>query len=442
MSNNRTTDEIYVSAEPPQPEEQEQPVTHFIDVHIYTTNQGAEETVIDESQPEQDILQPDSEQEPTEPQRPHRTRKYALAIGGSLLCIAVASALIVSVVLPLFTPDAIITIVPNTQQVRTTATLTVTTGAATGMQLPGRALPAITMTQARTVPTTGKGHQDAKAAHGSITFYNAATYEQIVTAGTLLTGADGVQVVTDQDAVIEAGTLATNGQATVPAHTLQVGPAGNIRAGDIYGACCRVNVFAANTTFTGGEPTRDYQTVTQQDINTVASSLKTSLNQGVQAALQTQVHSDETLITPLSCQQSSKPDHQPGEEATQVQITVSETCTAMTYITQAYQSHIMQIANQQAGDGYSPIGQVQTTILQSIPKAHNLMELHITIAQNYAYQVSQQQQQQLKMLIAGKSKAQATNTLLHTPGIQSVSLSSTTIPTDTKHIRLIVVYVG
>jgi hypothetical protein len=64
------------------------------------------------------------------------------------------------------------------------------------------------------------------------------------------------------------------------------------------------------------------------------------------------------------------------------------------------------------------------------------------MAQNYAYQVSPQQQQNMKILIAGKSKAQATNAVLHIPGIQSVSVSSATIPTDIHHIRVIVVYVG
>ncbi len=70
------------------------------------------------------------------------------------------------------------------------------------------------------------------------------------------------------------------------------------------------------------------------------------------------------------------------------------------------------------------------------------MQLHIKIAQTYAYQIGQQQQQQIKTLISGKSKAQATSTLLRIPGIQSVSVSSTIVPTDTKHIRVIVVYVG
>lgn len=214
----------------------------------------------------------------------------------------------------------------------------------------------------------------------------------------------------------------------------------------IYGPCCRLNVSAVNSAFRGGQQARDYQTVTQQDINTVATSLKTSLNQSVQAALQTQVYSDETLITPLPCQQTVKPDHHPGDEAEHVNIMVSETCTGMTYLTQVYQNRITQIANQQAthqlGDGYTPVGQVQSTILQARAQKHNQTELQVTLTETYAYQVSQLQQQQIKALIAGENKAQATSTLLHVPGIQSVSVSSATIPTETQHIRVIVVYVG
>ncbi|MBA2392601.1 MAG: hypothetical protein H0V70_07625 [Ktedonobacteraceae bacterium] len=443
MNNNRTTDEIYVSAEPSTPVEQT--TTRFVDVHIYDYEPAPEleEAANEESQPEQETS-PESNQEPTEPVRSHRRKRSILALCVGIACLLVLGAFLIMYALPLFTPDAIITIVPNTQSIRTTQTITVTTGQATGTQLQGRALAAITMNQARTVPTTGKGHQDAKAAHGYITFYNAATYDQTITAGTLLTGADGVQVITEQDALIPAANYPTFGQISVSAQSVNTGPGGNIRAGDIYGPCCRLNVSAVSSAFTGGQQARDYQTVTVQDINTVAASMKTSLNQSVQAALQTQVHSDETLITPLPCQQNVKPDHQPGEEAAQVTILVSKTCTGMTYSTQAYQDRITQIANEQAtkqlGDGYTPIGQVQSTITQTTPQNHNRLQLHVTLAETYTYEVSQQLQQHIKTLIAGESKTQATTTLLHIPGIQSVSVSSSTIPTDTKHIRVIIVY--
>jgi hypothetical protein len=420
--------------------------TRFIDVHIYDVGPDEDEPPTVESEPA--AAAPDEDEqdapEPPEPTYSPRRPLMVLPLVAAVVCMVLVGGLSVVFLLPLLTPpEATITIVPISKQITTSSTLTVVAGQApTAEQLAGRTLPAVTMSQQQTVPTTGKAHQDARAAHGFITFYNAATYSQVVPDGTIVIGADGVQIVTDQDAIIAAASYPTFGQSTVAAHAIITGPAGNIAGGDIYGPCCRLNVSAVNGSFTGGTLARNYQTVTAQDIRTVASGLKTSVNQSVQAALQTQVHADETLITPLPCQENVKPDHQPGEEATQVQITVSETCTAMTYSTQAYQSRLMQIAAQHVGDGYLPIGHVQSTITQAVLQNRHRTQLHVTMAQIYAYQVSPQQQQEIKALIVGKSKAQATNAVLHIPGIQSVSVSSATIPTDTKHIRVIVVYVG
>ena len=146
----------------------------------------------------------------------------------------------------------------------------------------------ITLSQAKTVPATGTGHQQAQAAYGFITFYNALPTPQTIPAGEMLTGADGVEVVTLQQAVIPAGTLATSGQVAVPAQAVNAGPQGNIAANDLYGKCCRDDVFVSNGPFRGGQDARSYQMVTQQDINSTASSLKTSLDQSAQAALSQQ----------------------------------------------------------------------------------------------------------------------------------------------------------
>ncbi len=81
----------------------------------------------------------------------------------------------------------------------------------------------------------------------------------------------------------------------------------------------------SNGPFHGGQNARSYQMVAQQDINEVASSLKASLDQGVQAALSQQVQSNETLVIPAPCTSNVTPDHKVGEEASQVQVTVSET---------------------------------------------------------------------------------------------------------------------
>src|SRR5258708_13915119 len=105
------------------------------------------------------------------------------------------------------------------------------------------------MSKARTAPTTGKGHQDATSAHGIVTFYNGAPSVQTVAVGTLLTGTNGVQVVTDQDAMIPAVVYPTLGQTTAPAHAVIGGPPGNIKAGQIYGPCCPLNLSPVNPPF-------------------------------------------------------------------------------------------------------------------------------------------------------------------------------------------------
>jgi hypothetical protein len=161
-----------------------------------------------------------------------------------MVCLLIVSALVMGLLLPLLTePIVIVTIVPITRQIDTTQAMTVFTRTETQGGIPGRLLSALTMSQQKTVPTTGLGHQNVTQATGYVTFYNAATYPQEIPAGTLLIGADGVQVVTDQTAFIPAGNLLTNGHTTVTAHALLAGSAGNIQGGDIYGPCCRVNVW-------------------------------------------------------------------------------------------------------------------------------------------------------------------------------------------------------
>jgi hypothetical protein len=328
----RNTDEIFSPVE-------EAPIadghtTRFIDVHIYDLAPEEDEPPTVESSCEAEPAAPtksdSDQQEPAQPPRRHITGRLLL-VAGLTLCLVLAGAVSFVSLVPILTPSASVTIVPDATLITSTDTIAVVTGTPTVQQLAGRRLSSVSMSQAQTTATTGTAHQDARAAHGYVTFYNGEPSIQVVTAGTLLTGTDGVQVMTDQDAIIPAVVYPTLGQVTVAAHATMSGPGGNIAAADIYGPCCRLNVSAVNGAFVGGQNARTYRTVTQQDINTVASHLTASLDQSVQAALQTQVQNGETLVTPLPCRQKVQPDHQPGEEATQVHILVSETCTGEVY---------------------------------------------------------------------------------------------------------------
>src|SRR5260370_6562827 len=121
----------------------------------------------------------------------------------------------------------------------------------------GRVVNPITLSQSQTVQTTGKGHQDAKQATGSITFYNGQATQVTVPAGTTLTRNSGEQIFTDQDANIPAESQEippTLGQATATAHAVTPASRGNIAVGDINQPCCTTAIKAINTTsFIGGQ---------------------------------------------------------------------------------------------------------------------------------------------------------------------------------------------
>jgi hypothetical protein len=130
-----------------------------------------------------------------------------------------------------------------------------------------------------TAIATGKQYVPATTATGTITFYNGAIYSQIIPFGTVLKGADGIKVVTDEQAVIPPAvqtTSPTYGQVSVAAHALISGRAGNIQAGDINEACCVTSVIAQNTLFHGGRDAYTYTYLSGQDVkNTTAPLLPT-----------------------------------------------------------------------------------------------------------------------------------------------------------------------
>lgn len=193
------------------------------------------------------------------------------------------------------------------------------------------ALPVLTMTRSQIVNTTGRVHEPATQARGQVTFYNSLTQPQVIDAGTLLIGADSEQIVTDQTTYVSAGDYASNGQASVWAHALNPGVEGNIRAGDIQGPCCRAFIQAVNAAFTGGTNARDIQAVAKSDIDNVASGLLAQLQQSLQARLSTLLSPGDTLVTPVPCSTHTGSSEAVGAQASQVSVTVRQTCTPAAY---------------------------------------------------------------------------------------------------------------
>ncbi len=375
------------------------------------------------------------ESAPVTTQKTSLVPAYAICLFYLVLILSTLLFQVYEIVNP---PIATISIVPKTKTVTFSGTL----------QL-GRLLQPITISQSQTVSTTGKGHQDARSAIGYITFYNGLFTSQTIQAGTVLTGADGIQIITDQTAFISAANPPILGYATVSAHAQNPGVSGNISAYDINQACCATAIKAVNTTsFQGGQDERNYQTVAKRDIDTTASPLKTAVAQSMQGALQGQVKPPEQLQI-LPCSSTISPDHKAGDEAKKVTVTVSETCSAIAYNREALDQKATDLLTRQAvqnlGTGYSLVGKVQITVKRAtITHTPPLVFLSFHAQGTWIYALSQTAQQHIKVLIAGKSKQQALHVLLSLPGIERAAISwgdDTRLPKDTGyiHIRLFVV---
>ncbi len=365
---------------------------------------------------------------------------------------AFIGALLLGLLVPLFCIALQLYFIANPFTVTVTLAAKTQHLSLTGTLQLGRALNPITLSQSQSVQTTGHGHQDARNAIGSITFYNGQPAQEFVPAGAILTSANGIHIATNQDATIPAADLTANppvfGQVTVAAQATIVGSGGNIAAYDINETCCAPSVVAKNTqNFSGGQDARDFQTVTKQDIANAATPLKTTLVQSMQNTLTGQLKSGEAL-TSHHCSQTTTADHQAGEEASQVKVTVSETCSSIAYDTQALETKVTALLTAQAikklGTGYSILESPQITVTQAT--AAKQVMLSFTSVSRWIYALNSQEQNHMKKIIAGKTKEQALQRLYRLPGIEQVSMQfagfgdDTSIPKNLSSIHLTIIY--
>jgi hypothetical protein len=331
-------------------------------------------------------------------------------------------------------PTATIYLIPKSQQITLTGTLQ-----------PGRVLNPITISQSQRTKTTGHGHQDSQRATGTITFYNGSFSSQMIAAGAVITGADGVQVATDTTISVPPNNPPRDGQASVTAYALNAGSKGNIAAGDIHVALSNVLEAVNLTDFTGGLDTRDFRVVTKADIDTPTASLKTEVLQSMQSALQGKIGSGEGLRL-LPCTTIITSDRKAGEEADQVKVTVSETCEAIIYSQSALQDKVTALLSTKAarrlGAGYSLLeGSIQIQVTSASRTTTHRPLVSFTSTGTFAYTLYSQEH--IKSLVAGKTKQQALLVLQHLPGIESASIvwdGEDKLPKGHKNIHLVIIY--
>lgn len=414
-------------------------------VYIYPLEGGGvvfTETPIDEDEPAAPNVvgaEPETDQRPITRKGPPYCLHFLLLL---LLFVGLNSA--DTMLTALFPPTATITIIPRQQALTTTATFPIGPGDVTG-----RVLSALTLSQSQTVQATGRGHQDARSATGTLTFYNGQLQSVTIRAGSTFTGGNGVQIVTDETATIPAADPTTNpptfGHVPVSAHVVQPGRSGNIPAYAINGSCCAASVVVKNLApFANGQDARDFTYVTRGDIQHVTSALTPLILQSEQGALSAQLHPGETLATP-QCTPGVFSNHKNGDEAASAQVTVTETCKAAAYGTRSLQQAALRFVHVKLTNlhtHYQLIGSIQITI-HSTAMQQGIATVSATIHGVWVYKLNEMQ---IKSLVAGKPRLAAIRLLSKLPSVQRITIAgisdNSLLPDDLSLIHILILVEG
>ncbi|WP_084659034.1 serine/threonine-protein kinase, partial [Thermogemmatispora onikobensis] len=298
-------------------------------------------------------------------------------------------------------------------------------------QIQARRLSAMVSSPAKTVQATGHGMTAGTQAHGTITFSRRAGTSFTVAKGTTLSVVQrGLTIETDEDAFLAASLNFQPSIVTVPAHVVQPGTAGNLPAGFIDTFCCSsdLSVKVVNGPFTGGQDPQPYTYVQQSDLDNVVTPLKAGLLQQAQQQFQQQVHSGERVVGP-DCSTSTRSNHQVGDHATSVTVSLAVTCGGAAYNQQAALDMATALLRQEAardpGPAYGLVGQVSSTIVDASLSDPQSGRLIITVkAQGrWTYQFNEAARQRLSQLIAGKAKSVALQLLRRQPGVNQAGIS-------------------
>jgi len=330
-----------------------------------------------------------------------------------------------------FLPQATVTITPDSHLISKNYVVTGVTDQPNPAQLQISAPQPTTANQSQaTVKGSGRTQTDPLPARGTLTFANSRPFSQTVAAGTTFTVRDGVQIVSDQAAVIPAGNGITNGSAIVRAHAIPAGTAGNIPALTLnVASCCATGIAVSNTAaFTGGQDPQDYTFVTQIDIDKVAQPIKDKFVQQSTNQLKAKVAQGEVLIRQPDCQSkvtADQPigDQKDGRNIPSTTITVSVNCREVVYnqpqLQKLMEDQLNTIALSQFGQNYGLVGAVQ--IKPTVSKINQGSVIMVVDAKGMwvfaKNQPTDAQKQDWAKLIAGKTIADAIPLLQRQTGI-------------------------
>ena len=351
-----------------------------------------------------------------------------------------------------------VSIQPESKHIQNAATITVVTAHPdpTQQQIAGARLLSFTSAHTLTQTATGKGYAQATSASGTMemTAYVPTYGTATISAGTRLTGYDGITIVADQTVTAYDD---NSGRQTVyfHAHVVTPGAQGNIPAYAFHyidhpGQNWHAEFYNV-TPFTGGQNAGPYTFVQQNDISTGKQTLTPTAELSTFATLLIKRSANEQWVSTPTCVPNATTDHNPNDRVRQFQVTVAATCSGEVYNTQivkeAASQRLATIASNTLAKGYQLAGNISTTItnVQVVENQQGTLSISVRSQGTWVFQFTRFQKQQLLHLIRGKSASDAQEALLRQKHIAHVTIVITygfwlwnTLPTDEGKITLLI----
>ncbi len=371
-----------------------------------------------------------------------------------ILPLIVLAGIIVWRVHPPATDATILVTAQEQREQQTLSVIAVTTSPASG-QIQAHLLSA-TSSQQTTVSATGTKTIPAHVAHGTITFYNLASFAQTVSPHTVLTSSNGVQVETLAPVVVPPASVPSDstmplimGQATTIAQAMRPGEAGNVAAHAVTTNCCGQDrsISARNEqAFIGGQDAASEKVIQQSDSDQAATILAPQALQGAKTALTaTMKRSDQALDKSQRCMTTSQTTPSIGSASATVTVSVSATCHVEVYQKDDAESmardSFVKESQRKLGPSFVLKGQPHLEVGQTAILDANQGTLRIPFSVNglWIYQLDQRTLRPLLPQLAGKQWKEAQILLRQQPGVGQVTLvgtTSETLPGDVSHITL------
>lgn len=304
-----------------------------------------------------------------------------------------------------------------------------------------------TVSDKRTVATTGSKTINGTQAQGSVVLINNGT-QPIVVQTITLTSNTGVRVQLTQQVTVPAKQGKEAPPVTVPAVAVDPGVTGNIPAHSLDGVCCNNGLTVRNPApFAGGTDPQTIHSVTQADLDGVKNQLSSQLQQRAGQQLQKQLTTDEVMATQPGYTVDVQSDSPVDAQVDKVQVRVIVHGTVSAYNRAILNRTASDILSQEAastlGNQYELQGTISVSGTPGVqPGKNGTVYLNVPVHGTWVYLLTNSETDAWPESIKGSSTAAALAYLNAQPGVHSVEIhlpfGSSSLPTTKDNIKIII----